>query len=171
MFNADWGYDPFQSNKSPAYWKLDKPTLIGESPAKAGQYTMKQMVDAAFTNGYAGIMPWSYNANDGAGTWSESKGELKAFRDAHAALVDFQCSNETLNKGKKNLPMQRGPFKDPSGTTASVFSLQGKLIWTGHADALQAAWVHLNGTFFFQISDVHDRVVSTGKFVSYQGVR
>jgi len=92
MYNADWGYDPFQLSpaKTPAYWQLDKPTLVGESPAKAGNYTVTQMLDNCFANGYCGIFPWSYWGGDGAGDWPSVRSQLKAFRDAHAALVDFQ---------------------------------------------------------------------------------
>jgi hypothetical protein len=91
MFNTDWGYDPFQATKTPEYWKLDKPVLIGENPGGAGKYTLKQMIDNAYANGYAGIMPWSYDSVDNFGSWNMCKNELKAFHDKHASLVDFSC--------------------------------------------------------------------------------
>jgi hypothetical protein len=112
MFNADWGYDPFQQSKTPAYWKLDKPTLIGESPAAAGKYTMKQMIDSAFMHGYAGIMPWSYNANDGVGTWDDCKTEIKAFHSAHSSLIDFGCGeNFTKDSSIIRHPMHGAQLK------------------------------------------------------------
>jgi hypothetical protein len=91
MNNADWGYDPFQLSpaKTPGWWKLDKPVLVGECPASNGIYTTTQMIANCFANGYCGIMPWSYNANDGAGTWTGVRDQLKAFRDAHSAIVDY----------------------------------------------------------------------------------
>jgi hypothetical protein len=91
MNNADWGYDPFQLSpaKTPGWWKLDKPVLVGECPATNGVYTTAQMVANCFANGYCGIMPWSYNANDGAGTWNGVRDQLKAFRDSHSAIVDY----------------------------------------------------------------------------------
>jgi hypothetical protein len=169
MFNADWGYDPFQAQKSPAYWKLDKPALIGESPAQAGQYTMKQMVESAYANGYAGVMPWSYNANDGAGTWNSCKNELKAFRDAHASLVDFRCDNGALD-GEKDGRAFRRPvttFADalslPTGTTIRVYSLQGRLV--GVRQAGIAPRTELNGTFIFQVLDGDERVINTGTLI------
>jgi hypothetical protein len=42
----------------------------------------------------AGIMPWSYDADDGVGGWDACKKELKAFRDAHSSTVDFTCGSE-----------------------------------------------------------------------------
>ncbi|MBN1809180.1 MAG: cellulase family glycosylhydrolase, partial [Planctomycetes bacterium] len=40
MYNADWGYDPFQLTKPTTFWQLDKPTIVGECPADdTGMYT------------------------------------------------------------------------------------------------------------------------------------
>lgn len=91
MFNPDWGYDPFQATKTPAYWNLDKPALIGENPGVEGKYTLKQMIDNAYANGYAGIMPWSYDSVDNFGSWNMCKNELKVFHDKHASMIDFSC--------------------------------------------------------------------------------
>ena len=168
MFNAEWGYDPFQAGKSPAYWKLDKPTLIGESPAQAGQYTMKQMVDSAFAHGYAGIMPWSYNANDGVGTWDACKNELKAFRDAHTSLVDFNCNAGILEGNGKNSqkPSQwtfeasTGGRELPSGMKVKVYNMQGRLVLLRQ---LPASAFSTKGTFLYQIVNSNDKVIYTGK--------
>jgi len=138
MFNADWGYDPFQATKTPAYWKLDKPALIGESPAAAGKYTMKQMVDAAFANGYAGIMPWSYNAKDGVGTWDACKTELKAFRDAHASLVDFTCGANSIKDEVQKFSQQQSRSLIDFILRASpdalnvikLYDARGNLVWS-----------------------------------------
>ncbi|MGE5670890.1 MAG: hypothetical protein ACM31E_05560 [Fibrobacterota bacterium] len=107
MFNSEWGYDPFQSTKTPEYWNLDKPALIGENPGVAGKYTLKQMIDNAYANGYAGIMPWSYDSVDNFGSWNMCKNELKAFHDKHASLIDFSCGgtgsiNQQYNKQKNS---------------------------------------------------------------------
>jgi hypothetical protein len=102
MFNPDWGYDPFQATKTPDYWKLDKPTLIGENPGVAGKYTLKEMVDNAYTNGYAGIMPWSYDSVDNFGSWNMCKNELKAFHDKHASLIDFSCGGTGIINPQHN---------------------------------------------------------------------
>jgi hypothetical protein len=164
MYNADWGYDPFQATKTPAYWKLDKPTIIGESPAMAGKYTMKQMVDNAFANGYAGIMPWSYNANDGVGTWDGCKNELKAFRDAHAALVDFTCGTNSVLETPR-MPSCKS-VQAGNIDRVIVFNIQGKRIWSGAPGDLARSRPAGNGVLLMQLRTARNRVVGTGKTIS-----
>lgn len=158
MFNADWGYDPFQATKTPAYWKLDKPTIVGESPAVAGKYTLKQMVDCAYTNGYAGIMPWSYNASDGYGTWDACKNELKAFRDAHAAMVDFTC---TTNNIQETFPKQsRVVMASENISHVDIFNIQGKRVWTGiFGDMPRSRPVTGNGVLLMQLRNHNSQMV------------
>ena len=177
MFNADWGYDPFQAGKTPAYWKLDKPTLIGESPAQAGQYTMRQMVDSAFAHGYAGIMPWSYNANDGIGTWDACKSELKTFHDAHASLVDFICNagiapGNGKNSSKPNhwaFEVITGSRGLPLGIKVKVYNMQGRLVWARQVMTVSGIKMGfpLKGTFLYQIIDENDKVIYSGKAVNF----
>jgi Cellulase (glycosyl hydrolase family 5) len=176
MFNADWGYDPFQDGKTPAYWKLDKPTLIGECPGQAGpNYTVNQMIDSAYAHGYAGIMPWSYNANDGVGTWDACKSQLKAFHDAHASLVNFICNAGIAPGNGKNsskpdqwaLEVISGVRELPSGVRVKVYNMQGRLVWTRQAGAASAMAIEfsLKGAFLFQIIDGNDKVIFMGKSV------
>jgi hypothetical protein len=157
MFNPDWGYDPFQATKTPAYWKLDKPALIGESPAAAGKYTMKQMVDAAYEGGYAGIMPWSYNANDGVGTWDACKQELKTFHDAHAAQIDFSCNTAVRHQYRNAARPRIGSFADLARIASAresgavrIIDVRGRKVRgcaprTGGAPVVRRA----NGVYFF----------------------
>jgi hypothetical protein len=177
MFNADWGYDPFQAGKTPAYWKLDKPTLIGESPGQAGQYTIRQMVDSAFAHGYAGIMPWSYNANDGIGTWDACKSELKAFHDAHASLVDFICNAGILpGNGKNFAKPNHGAFEVitgsrglPLGIKVKVYNVQGRLVWARQAMTVSGTKMGfpLKGTVLYQIIDDNNKMIFMGKTVKF----
>jgi hypothetical protein len=153
MYNPDWGYDPFQTGRSPAYWKLDKPALIGESPGIAGKYTVSQMVNAAFTNGYAGIMPWSFNAKDGFGDWESIKKELKTFRDAHPALVDFTCGvsgvKYSASQSKQNVQALEYLIHSDSfdkNSTMTVFNMQGRAVWAGRT-AGWPGWANKNLSF------------------------
>jgi hypothetical protein len=176
MFNADWGYDPFQALKTPAYWKLDKPTIIGECPAQAGDYTVQQMVDSAFAHGYAGIMPWSYNANDGVGSWDACKNQLKAFHDSHAQLIDFQCSAATLKSDNNGAIPRQWIFADcigdrplPSGTVVKIYTIQGKLVWSRQAGAVSevAKRFSLKGMFCYQIIDGKGKMLGRGKSINF----
>lgn len=177
MFNVDWGYDPFQAARTPAYWKLDKPTLIGESPGQAGKYTMKQMIDSAFAHGYAGIMPWSYNAKDGAGAWDACKTELKAFHDAHASLVDFTCGtaahesngNDPAQGRRRTLASSINPREFSSGLQVNIYNMQGKLVWSRLAreGSATAVGFSLKGAFLYQVVDDNEKVVYTGKSIGF----
>ncbi len=92
MVGSGWAYDPFQPGRNVSYWGLDKPVLVGECPAdNSGRYTMQQQLQNAYTNDYIGVMFWSYNSDWGS-NWSLTKAELKAMRDAHAAIIDFSPS-------------------------------------------------------------------------------
>ncbi len=89
MVGSGWAYDPFQPDRNVSYWALDRPVLVGESPAATdGRYTIAQQLQNAYNNDYAGVMFWSYNS-DWAGNWSICKAQLKAFRDAHPDIIDF----------------------------------------------------------------------------------
>ncbi|MBN1576716.1 MAG: cellulase family glycosylhydrolase [Chitinispirillaceae bacterium] len=173
MFNVDWGYDPFQQSKTPAYWKLDKPALIGESPAAAGKYTMKQMVDSAFAHGYAGIMPWSYNADDGVGGWDACKTELKAFRDAHPSLVDFDCGaaviGDARRKSSRRPPRPLVDFVNnasPEMERVEIFDVQGNLVRShGLSDAGSALPRMGEGVYVWRVVDRHNRVVFSSKSI------
>jgi hypothetical protein len=176
MWNPDWGYDPFQESRTPAYWKLDKPTIIGEWPAATGKYTVKQMVDAAFANGYAGVMPWSYNAKDGFGTWDACKEELKAFRDAHASMVDF-TGGSTLVKSRQNtatLSMKNGLFNNGDlgrASTLSLFDISGKMLGTYSAVNASKQLPKSNRLLMYQIRDNSNRIIYSGKTIDVNAKR
>jgi len=60
MHNDDWGFDPVR--KPASYWKLDKPTMVGELPATGGQfYKPYQLMNVSFVNGFWGSAFWAYN--------------------------------------------------------------------------------------------------------------
>ena len=141
MNNTDWGYDPMQLSpaKTPSWWNLDKPVLVGECPATNGIYTVSQMIANCFANSYCGIMPWSYNANDGAGTWDGVKTQLKAFRDAHPDMVDYTTStiaNSEKPAAEKSLRAYTQCAILGSRLTLpekaqgfSVFDVKGRSLW------------------------------------------
>lgn len=158
MFNPDWGYDPFQSGKTTAFWELDKPTIVGESPGTAGQYTVQEMVDGAFANGYAGIMPWSYNAKDGHGTWDEVKEQLKAFRDAHAEMVDYLPTG-VVGGGQSSFREQNVTAAAP--VTVGVFDLRGRRIGNDRTDANARRMQVGTGVYVRQFSDRRGNVLQT----------
>jgi hypothetical protein len=172
MFNPDWGYDPFQSGKSAEFWELDKPTIIGESPGMEGKYTVEQMVNNAYQNGYAGIMPWSYYANDGHGTWDNCKAALKAFRDAHASIVDFECTSTSTEK-ISNHPEDKftsadlfRPGRIKSSYTIKVFDTQGRLILKrSSGKTVPRSQITSHKILIYQVAGSSGNLVKTGKFV------
>jgi hypothetical protein len=104
MVGSGWAYDPFQPDRNVSYWRLDKPVLVGECPAdNTGRYTMQQMLQNAYANDYIGVMFWSYNS-DWGGNWSLTKAQLKAMRDAHAGIIDFDPSAVRVAAGASTEP-------------------------------------------------------------------
>jgi hypothetical protein len=92
MVGDGWAYDPYDLGRPVSYWQLDKPVLIGETPAATdGIYSMAEQINNSFANGYVGIMFWSYNS-DWSGNWGALTVELKSFRDAHPDIVDYDPS-------------------------------------------------------------------------------
>jgi hypothetical protein len=85
-------------------------------------------------------MPWSYNANDGAGTWDGVKNQLKAFRDAHADLVDYTTATIVARSGQTNVkripPFAQCVFSAsritlPEGMQGiGLFDIKGRLLWS-----------------------------------------
>ncbi|MBX9853461.1 MAG: cellulase family glycosylhydrolase [Cytophagaceae bacterium] len=98
--NEDWS--PYKYNA--ASWGLDKPCIIGETSddqSGASVWNDAQQLNLSFSNGYAGIMYWSYNQsgiNHAGGipsnwlTYNFFKNELLAFRNAYIPIVDFTCA-------------------------------------------------------------------------------
>jgi len=85
MHNAQWGYDPCRENTS--YWKLDKPTLVGELPSDAGNfYTPQKFMDCAFENDFIGSMFWSYNSD---WPWTDAQAALNGFYNAHSDISSY----------------------------------------------------------------------------------
>ncbi len=162
MYNPDWGYDPFQETKTPSYWKLDKPTLIGENPGVAGKYTLKQMIENAYTNGYAGIMPWSYDSVDQYGSWNGCKNDLKEFHDKHASIIDFTCGSSGVNYNKSIHNKQDYDLNE--ATSVTVFDISGKKLFTlpfKDRNTLLSAGKNI---LIYQIRDRHNNILKTGNF-------
>ena len=96
----DWekgdGYDfsPWQGNGPSFFNNGNKPTFVGEMPAKDDKsYTVDQKMQLSLDQGYAGYFFWSYNDVDGEGTWGQVKDHLKAFHDAHASDIDLNLKS------------------------------------------------------------------------------
>lgn len=112
----DWmyssGWDPFRLDRPVSYWNLDKPVLVGEFYGYDDtnrNRTLPQMFNNAYTNGYIGHMPWTYDSN-----WATSKDPLKAFGDAHAAEVDGSNTNTNPPSFPSGLLLYEG-FDYPVG--------------------------------------------------------
>jgi hypothetical protein len=166
MYNPDWGYDPFQATKTPSYWKLDKPTLIGENPGVAGKYTLKEMIENAYTNGYAGIMPWSYDSVDQYGSWSGSKDDLKAFHDKHASMIDFSCG--TIDTRPDVVSPKTCHKYLNTAKSVVVFDISGKMLQNIVYDRKNMRIKSYNKVVLYQIRDQYNTVLKSGKIMTGQ---
>jgi hypothetical protein len=75
-----------------ANFPIDKPLLIGEHPARGTSgHTLTEDLEAAFSNGWQGTMPWTSNGVDGNGGFAQVSVAATSFRDAHPSLVFPSC--------------------------------------------------------------------------------
>jgi hypothetical protein len=98
------GHNPF--NTTFTDWALDKPTIIGEYPGTSNfpldnQQTLAQ---SAYIGQWAGIIPWSYNAQDGRGEWDDHKNVLMQVGLDHPLETEIMycktlASNKTVDNG------------------------------------------------------------------------
>lgn len=166
MYNPEWGYDPFQDTKTPDYWQLDKPALIGENPGVAGQYTLKQMIENAYANGYVGVMPWSYDSVDQYGNWNGCKDELKAFHDKHASLIDFSCG--TINSRSDGSGRATSTKNVTTAASIVLFDISGRVVQHVAFEISNAIAMRNNQTMLYQIRDRYNNVIKSGKMVTGQ---
>ncbi len=85
------GADLYDTTKDVNYYKIDKPIIIGETPAdtaKAKIHKVDEVIQLAKRNGYAGIMYWSFNGYDGIGGWKDFRDVLKNFKEANPDWVE-----------------------------------------------------------------------------------
>jgi hypothetical protein len=85
----DWlePYEPLATPASAA--NLDRPIVLGEFPAGgSAYYTLPQVVDLAYSLGYAGAFGWSYWAGDGLSHWHDVAPSYTGWVAGHWADVN-----------------------------------------------------------------------------------
>jgi len=82
-----WSYSPMFNDTAAA--SLDKPTVIGEFPANgdATTWTVEEIINGCFSNGYCGAWSWTYMGNDDHGDWSHSVTSYQGFGATHADQI------------------------------------------------------------------------------------
>ncbi|WP_308638963.1 cellulase family glycosylhydrolase [Paenibacillus silvisoli] len=108
-----WGI-PFYG--TPAQWYLvhDRPVVVGEAPALGSTgHTLASDYANAYTNGFAGVMPWTSNGVDSNGNMSNLSPATTAFRDANYSLV-FPSGSSDSSK-----------FNFESGSLQSFYGTNG----------------------------------------------
>ncbi|MBN1648892.1 MAG: hypothetical protein JW874_12730 [Spirochaetales bacterium] len=88
----DWmdPYWPTPMYVTPETFNLDisRPALFGECSARGTLgHSLEEDIEAAYTNGWAGILPWTSNGVDGNGGWNEVSAAAGAFLSGHANAV------------------------------------------------------------------------------------
>ncbi len=82
-----WSLEPLSPFKQTcAELSLDKPVIVGEFGPSKKKSTL-ELLEAAHANGYAGTMPWSMNANDGIGSWTDYRESLQRFSHDQTHLM------------------------------------------------------------------------------------
>jgi hypothetical protein len=78
------------------FYTGSKPVIIGECPAVGDEYhTTQDMINAAYNNGYVGIVYWSYAGVDGMGSWNDCKDEINNFSGGGTTTTSGTTSTTT----------------------------------------------------------------------------
>jgi len=101
---VSWSYAPTIIDWAQA--GFDKPTVIGELPANAGDtnYTPAGLLEKLHSNCYAGTWAWSYEGVDGAGTWSNISAAMKTFDTTYASEVNMTSGGSTPTATATSIP-------------------------------------------------------------------
>lgn len=138
MYNTEWGYDPMRRNTT--YWGLDKPTVVGELPAKSDHYSVEQMLDGMTANGFKGVLFWAYN--DPASPVPDAAIQmLKAFSSKQAA--SYQKVIDWLSFTPSPSPPSPTPSPPPTCKDQSpdhTYTCQQQKSWGKCAESWMAGW-------------------------------
>jgi len=98
-----WSYSPLYNDTTDA--SLDKPTIIGESPADGGStgWTVDELIDGCYSNGYAGIWSWTYMGVDYVGDWSDCSTAYTQFGSNHVAKIQLPADLDSDGDGLPNV--------------------------------------------------------------------
>ena len=109
-----WALEPLSPFKqSCSELAIDKPVLIGEFGQHKRKNTL-ELLELAKQNGYAGTMPWSMNANDGVGRWTDYREDLQLFAQQNKHLMPEKgtCITTELNDGFISCLLYPNPARD-----------------------------------------------------------
>jgi hypothetical protein len=117
MVGPTWNFDPFHPGHTPAYYGWNQPGVIGEfgGNGDAPYTSVSQQMENAWTNGYAGHMPWTYAGVDGNGSFDDFKAASLSFARNH---LGFTGSVQSVVYGFETSTQNWG-FKSGSGSVAT----------------------------------------------------
>jgi hypothetical protein len=100
----DW-LEPYEPLATPASTpNLDRPIVIGEYPAGgSAYYQLPQILDSAYSLGYAGAFGWSYWSGDDVSHWRDVAPQFSAWETNHWSDV---------NLGQASGPPAPGPIQE-----------------------------------------------------------
>ncbi|REE91448.1 cellulase (glycosyl hydrolase family 5) [Paenibacillus taihuensis] len=101
-----WGI-PFYVTPSSWYLVFDRPVVVGECPALGSTgHTLTSDFSNAYTNGYAGVMPWTSNGVDSNGNMTNLAPATSAFASAHNSLVFPPANSDSAKFNFENGSLQ-----------------------------------------------------------------
>lgn len=89
----DWlePYDPL--NRKASSFGLDRPIVIGEFPAQSKIYSLQQILNIAWQQGYAGAFAWSFTGADQYGSIVSQRQTFTAWLAQHWPAVNLFASS------------------------------------------------------------------------------
>ncbi|MBP3964812.1 carbohydrate binding domain-containing protein [Paenibacillus lignilyticus] len=141
----------------------DRPVVIGESPALGSTgHTITSDFANAYTNGYAGVMPWTSNGVDANGSITNLGPATQAFRDAHYALVfppatgdsaKFNFENNSLQSffGRNGLAVSASTDRAYAGSYSLKMTSSATGVATYYAQLDNPSGLSANTTLTFRV--------------------
>lgn len=143
-------YDYMGNNESPflneaSTWELNKPILITEIASHSnnnnGTLTPKEQLDLSFQHNYAGVMFWSFNAEDAYSDWGNCKEELDVFSNQHIEHIQYEGVCDSIfrntpppscsfypNPASSNLTINIHLKKDMYSFNATIYNSEGRIV-------------------------------------------
>ncbi len=107
-----FGFDPYIYDFD--FWGLDKPTFIGETPANSSLYPPLATLNAAKENNWSGVLFWSYDGNDGFGSWNDCSDDLLSFYQDNSLLTQYESSCNLTSQNNKTTDLIYSVYPNPA---------------------------------------------------------
>lgn len=148
------------------HWDLNKPVLISETPAlcESMDWSVYQQLHYALHRGYAGLIFWSYGADDGFGSWDCMGEEIHYFSEMDPIRVteetfqtQFTCHPNPVTTNQLTITFNYERLND---LNIRLFNITGQLLHeqkvplVEQGDQIQMPFANIpNGIYIIELNN------------------